>query len=117
MLEPEAYEIEWCAQEFRDDRKHQHVEENRKEVILVRTKVRPIAESACPAGDEQHDQQCETDHRVGHAQPTLEPVVTAYLRRISPSRIGNCCHPIGIKRTRLQVAPSLSLWFLPVCQK
>ena len=109
MLEPKADEIERRAQHFRDDRKHQHVQKDREEVVLARAQIRPVAQFARPAGDQQHHQQREADHHVRHAQPALEAVIAAHLRRISRLRIGNCCHPLRVRRTRRQVAQSFSV--------
>ena len=67
VLQPEADEIERRAEDFGDDREHQHVKKDRKEVMLVRAQVGPVAEFAGPACDQQHHQQGETDDRISQA--------------------------------------------------
>ena len=94
VLEPEADEVEGRAENFGDDRKHQHVQKDRKKVMLARAQVRPVAQFAGPARDQQHHQQGEADDRVGHAQPALNAVIAAYLRRVGRLRIWSGCHPV-----------------------
>ena len=94
-LEPVADDVERCAQDFGDDGEHQHVEEDSEEIMLARALVGPVAQRARPPGNQQHDQQQKADGHVGHAQPALDAVVTAYLRRISRLRNWIACgHPL-----------------------
>src|SRR5208337_1243082 len=89
----EADEVEGHAQDFCDDGEHQDVEEDGEEIALIGALIRPVAEFARPARDQQDDEQGEANHRVGHTQPALNAIVAAYLRRIGRLRIYSCAHP------------------------
>ena len=91
VLEPETIVLERRSQDFTDQHQHQDVEENGEGVILRSASLGQITERSRPTGGQQNDEQAEADHEIRQAQPPLDAVIAARLRRIGEKR----CHFAG----------------------